>query len=343
MAMMREECDDEGGEDLVALLREIRNTTYFFDPPDDFNPLEANPDELGQYGIPPQPDAEAAPEHFKLWMKLFAPPLRFETAEFSFQAAGTRLNPRGPVAYRTRHEASANWSGAYITPKHDRMFTELFGSWYVPNPSPPATAGGLSAHDEFRSSTWIGLDGQRRYRNSSLPQIGTAQFVRVVDGQPVRTFKTWWQWWMRGQRNPPVTLSLKIRPGDLVTCSLIVVDRRTVRFFIKNRTTGIHLKPFQRNPPSPALTISGATAEWVMERPTHLSSDKLYPLPQYDSLHFSDCLAIAAHAPGERGHEEMLPGARLIDMYEVREHPHRIAEISVAKREGDQEVATFFR
>jgi hypothetical protein len=148
---------------------------------------------------------------------------------------------------------------------------------------------------------------------------------------------------MRGLHLPPITLPLKVKSGDLVLCSLIVIDRTTVRFFIKNQTTGHHVKPFQRHPPAPGLAVSGATAEWIMERPTHLFSDRLYPLPDYGTVHFRDCLAVAAHDPGAHGHEQTLPGAKLIKMYEVREHPHRTAFISVAKRTGDQGIETEFR
>ena len=57
-------------------------------------------------------------------------------------------------------------------------------------------------------------------------------------------------------------------------CSLIVVNRTTVRFFIKNQTTGDFLSPFDERPPSAEIDkVSGATAEWILERPTHLDDD----------------------------------------------------------------------
>jgi hypothetical protein len=344
MAMRPEQRQQELEIELAIVLRELNETTVFFHPPEDFDPLRADAEELRRYGIPPRPDPGTEPRRFAFWTRMYSPPLRFVSAVFAFDAPEMQLNPGGPLpAYGTRYESSANWSGAYITPTQDRMFTEVHGSWYVPNASPPPAGGGRNIGLEYRSSTWIGLDGQRRYRNSSLPQIGTAQFVKIADGQPIRTTKAWWQWWMRGLHLPPVTLPLEVHPGDLVMCNLVVIDRTTVRFLIKNQTTGHHVSPFQRHPPSPLLSVSGATAEWVMERPTHISSDRLYPLPDYGTVHFGDCLAVAAHDPGDQGYEQTLPGAKLIDMYEVREQPHRIADISVARREGDQAVMTAFR
>ena len=75
-----------------------------------------------------------------------------------------------------RRESSLNWSGAYVTPRNGRQFTEVHGRWEVPAVAVPS---GTSGSPEFRSSIWIGLDGQRRYFDSSLPQIGTAQVLNA--------------------------------------------------------------------------------------------------------------------------------------------------------------------
>ena len=34
--------------------------------------------------------------------------------------------------------------------------------------------------DEYKSSCWVGLDGQRAYADSTLPQIGTEQSINKV-------------------------------------------------------------------------------------------------------------------------------------------------------------------
>ncbi len=217
--------------DLGAFLAEINASTVFFHPPEGFDPLSASPHELKQNGIPPKPDRLSQPKQYAFWTTLFSPPLRFVAAMFAFAAPQMRLNPLAPLpAFGTRHETSLNWSGAYITPKQDRMFTAVYGSWRVPTPNPPLTSG-QPVDGDYRSSTWIGLDGQRRYLNSSLPQIGTAQFVKVVGGQPAPHITAWWQWWLRGQKLPPITLNLPVQPGDLVIGSLVVINSRTVRFF----------------------------------------------------------------------------------------------------------------
>ena len=46
--------------------------------------------------------------------------------------------------------------------RNGRQFTEVHGRWEVPAVAIPSGR----ASPEFRSSIWIGLDGQRRYFNS---------------------------------------------------------------------------------------------------------------------------------------------------------------------------------
>jgi Peptidase A4 family len=347
--------EDEVAEGLDILLQEIRKNTRFFPvPPKGFDPRTADVIQLHEFGLPSKPDRFKQPEEYAFWWRMFSPPLNFVAAAFSFPVPEYRFNHLGPLpVIGTRYETSSNWSGGYITPKQGRTFIEVHGNWQVPTPSPPvAVAGGVPTDDDYRSSTWIGFDGQRRYLNSSLPQIGTAQFVKVVNHQPTPTTIAWWQWWVRDHKNPPVVLSLAVKPGDLMMCKLIVINSTTVRFIIKNQTTGQIVAPFDepapktdmKHLPSPVqVKVSGATAEWVMERPKHFDSDEFYELPDYGTVVFSECLAVSAPAPGSAGRNQKLPGAKLINMFEVSDHPHRISNISTAKREGDQEVAIFYR
>ena len=80
-------------------------------------------------------------------------------------------------ASSTKFETSTNWSGAYVTSNRFKKFVQIWGFWRVPEhlDLPPlgktVTRPGLP----YTCSNWIGLDGQRRYFNSSLPQMGTSQ------------------------------------------------------------------------------------------------------------------------------------------------------------------------
>ena len=203
------------------------------------------------------------------------------------------------------------------------------GNWTVPRVSEPP--GGTQA--EYHSSTWIGLDGQRTYKDSSLPQIGTRQ--RWVRGATPNEdiYDAWFQWWARGQHNPPVPLpSFPVQVDDEISAILTVLNPTTVRFNMKNVTQGAMLQAFDVPAPG-SLTVSGATAEWIMERPSPVPADgwDAHPLPAYTGFAFTSCLAQALAPGGSMPVGVDLNTARLIRMYEIRANPASLRTLSVAR------------
>ena len=82
--------------------------------------------------------------------------------------------------------------------------------------------------------------------------------------------------------------------------------------------------------------ISGATAEWVMERPRPLvlGSGNLEPFPDYGSVEFSSCVAGTAPRAGLPTSEEVLRGP-LLRMFEVPgDAPSRTRTLSTPRRIG---------
>lgn len=333
------------GDDLDDVLRRINRTVAFFDlPPAGFDPLTADPTELERFGIPPRPDRLLQPALTRFWEAMFAPPLEFLREDFSFALREVIVSDQLRVAPSVRRESSLNWSGAYVTPRDGRRFTEVHGAWVVPVVAAPS---GTPATAELHSSIWIGLDGMRRYLDSSLPQIGTAQILNDPTLPPVST-TTWWQWWLRDHDYPPVTLPLVVDPGDRVMCSLHVLSDTSVKFIIINRTTNQIFPPFTMPSPTtdpPAfiqVNVSGATAEWIVERPTSVDTGEIYELPDYGTVDVTECLAVSAHVPPGPGQEQTLEGARLINMYKVEQNPSRRVTISVAERLTDAAVRTTY-
>ena len=305
-------------EDPDELLERLNRETRRLHPPPGFDPLTASQAERDQFGLPPKPDPEHEPELYEFWVELFSSPLSFEEGDFSFVGPQPHnFHRAGAAGVRSRHESSRNWSGTYITPRDGRMFTDVLGSWRVPAVAPPA---GQPPGAEYRSSTWIGFDGQRSYLNSTLPQIGTGQFFNAVGFPPGQAWISWIQWWPL----PPLTiLSLPVAPGDRIMCWLLVLNRTDVLFIIKNHTQGpLHMfimtAPKVIMPPwilvPVQAEVSGATAEWVMERPTSLVTNQLYPLPNYGQVEFRQCYALSARAPGSPGRLERLIGPKLINV-----------------------------
>jgi hypothetical protein len=201
---------------------------------------------------------------------------------------------------------------------------------------------------EYRCSTWIGLDGQRRYFDSTLPQIGTGQFLNPPLGVPA--YSAWWQWWMRDNPAtymPAPIISVPVAPGQRMMASLKVLNEIRVRFEIKNVDTGAYSVFEVDSPPDPTTGlhphVSGATAEWITERPSDGFGDP-YELPNYNLVDFDGCIAVSAvlppgGVPGP-GWQQPLSPSRPINMYRVARNPSRTILISRAERLDPDEVGT---
>jgi hypothetical protein len=342
-----------------AELAWVQGTTEFVHPPpDDFVPLNRR-DELAKYGLPPEPNPIAQPMSHAFWKRLLTPSenggLRFtpQSAECSPLMDDCALSRARRIGGSTRHERSHNWSGAYVTPKNGRSFTSVHGAWTLSQPKKPIE---IRQAQQYRSSTWVGLDGQREYLNASLPQIGTSQVVDDATGG-VR-IEVWWQWWCRGLQMPIMQIKLQVEPGDEVMAQVEAIlpqdGRRptSARFIVKNHSKGEISAPILAQAPRVPLTvdremvqleISGATAEWIVEAPTRThrndshDSDMRYELPNYGMACFDYCLAVSP------GWEQDLTGAKLIDMVAVRADQHRTEIVSFAEIASSQSFRTTYR
>jgi hypothetical protein len=220
------------------------------------------------------------------------------------------------------------------------------GAWTVPEPAvprvPPTRANG--ANEEYRSSTWIGIGGQRSY--NTLPQIGTTQNVQL-NGRPSVLTGAWWQWWVKGMREhhvPIPILNFEVKPGDYILASVTVEAPwpGDARFNLKNRRTG-RFVAFKVRAPAEILPL-GATAEWIHERPTKVDSRDRYPMPDCGDVTFRRCLAWSAPDLGMPMEMQRLDyTARLIRMAETFNRPHRSALVSLPERKGTTGVQLVYR
>jgi len=343
--MAREAIMEDVGEHLTLVDR----VEDFDIPPENLDLLTATPEELRPYGVHHSPNSELQPQLYEVWSTFFVPRPIFVPAEIT--VIPDRFRPvteaSVPISVQTtRYETSRNWCGAYIEPNYDRVFIQVSGRWFVPTPSPPPNAD----PQVYACSTWVGLDGQRRYIDSSLPQIGTWQAGTLAAGgaRAVETY-AWFQWWARNSAGtaPARIWSVPVDPGDEVACMVRVWQSRVAAVYIRNRSTN-RLAHFRVSAPTVILpgghlhqfTISGATAEWIMERPTHLGSDELYHLADYGradlrQLHAVEADPTVPNWPWVVGTNQVLKGARLIRMYDRLKDPTRTAFISMPGKESD--------
>jgi hypothetical protein len=337
----------EAKKDVPTLLDRIEE---FPTPPVNLDLLKATPDELAEYGLSPRPDPEREPELYEVWASLFVPRPLFVAAEVALINEIFRTEPRQTsvpsavaVSATTRYETSRNWCGAYIEPSDANMVVQVSGRWAVPDPSPPQGA----QPDKYACSTWVGLDGQRLYIDSSLPQIGTWQAVTLAANDSISPPETyvWFQWWARHypDNRPGQIKGVPVETGDEVVCMVRVWQPSVAVVYVKNVSTN-RLAHFRIHAPvldGHRFTISGATAEWIMERPKQLKSNDFFPLADYHHVEILQCSAVEAH-PGAAwtavGTEEVLEGARFIRMYDRLSDPWRTAFISMPERRSDSAV-----
>lgn len=331
--------------DLGALTKIVGATITSASPPIGFDPLAASQDELKKLGFPKRPNPVLQPAEYAFWQKMFARPLAFEAFGFEIFPLVTTQS-RGFFGQSPRRQTSLNWSGAYITPRDGTVFSSIWGQFQVPTPELPPGGG---AGEQYHSSTWIGFDGQRRYYQSTLPQFGTAQNIDPIMGVPTRSFSAWWQWWARditGQAFPITLTAPTIHPGDLIACFMQVAnDRAGVSFVITNLTTGRVVQFFQGapHPWHQPFKVSGATAEWVMERSAVPPNPTPLQLPDYGTVDFRNCGATAINMNTGATVERTLSAAKLIDMHVVKQNPERTMKVSIVKPLDTTEFITEFQ
>jgi len=216
------------------------------------------------------------------------------------------------------------------------MFTDVFATWIVPKVKVP---DGADASLEYKSSCWVGLDGQRSYADSTLPQLGSEQVINKGGVVGPAKASLWIQWWPQ----PVFTIpTLTVDFEDRVYCWLTAMSYTCVRCIFK---VGSILGPAQvcymtapviDYEPPPIVgyhpKISGATAQWITEACTNELTDQVFPLPNYTQVTFEQCYAISRPDPFGPGRLEGLTAPTRTNMYKVINTPGQRVTISTGKR-----------
>lgn len=310
-------------------------------PPDGYDATaERDPAQLARFGFPTRPGAEDDPAALAFWADSLGPHIHFELpfgSDFDVSA--------GTIGSRPPEEmvgglvgpwlTSRNWSGVIKAPISSWRFAGAMGRWRVPAIRLPAGA----PREEHRCSIWLGLDGLRR-RARAVPQIGTEHIVGA-DGKV--THGAWVQWFAEGKGVPqgglgpyPIT-GFPLAPNDDIRGFVSLVDAQRVGFALSNRTQGvavlIRLESGTLANPA-AFHLAGSTAEWILERPSVLTTavtpPPFYPLADFGEVALQpiavETLANIPH-PGDppAPRRFLAPGAaKEVAMFETRSAPERV-------------------
>jgi hypothetical protein len=320
------------------LLQQVNETARRIHIEPNFDPIHATDQELKDRSLPLRPDPVAEPELYQFWTAMFSPPLTFQNGDLEFEA-DSNFATLGAVPMLPRQQSSRNWSGASITARDGRMLTDVLATWVVPWVTVPA---GADPALEYKSSCWVGLDGQRSYADSTLPQLGTEQVINKGGLPSAPKASLWIQWWPQ----PVFTIpTLSVSAGDRVFCWLMAISYTSVVCIFKVANdpgpaqAWLMLAPTINFDPPPIAgyqaKISGATAQWITEACTNEATNEIYPLPNYTRVDFEGCQAISRPDPFGPGRHEQLLGPTRTSMYKVVNAPGQRVTISTGKRPGN--------
>ena len=159
---------------------------------------------------------------------------------------------------------STNWSGYAVL---GSSFTSAEGSWVVPAVNCSGVRG-----DQY-AAFWVGLDG---YSSSTVEQTGT--FSDCAGRTPV--YSAWYEFYPAGSMN---ISSVPIKPGDIMSASVVYIGSNKFTVTITDETTG---KSFSKT-----STVSGASrssAEWIAEAPCCTFSGGILPLSDFGTVLFGE-------------------------------------------------------
>lgn len=201
--------------------------------------------------------------------------LRRSTAAALLSAGALLL--LSPAVVQAAEQISTNWAGHVAASRHPRRepFSSVSGTWVVP-------AATCSAGHQADSATWVGLGGYREHAKS-LEQAGTEQDCN-------RTGDASYAAWFEIIPAAPVTVRIKVHPGDTVAASTTVAGH-AVTFHIRDLTTGARYATTRR-----ASTTDVSTAEWIVEAPSTCSASGLcepLPLANVGTVNFDSATATA--------------------------------------------------
>lgn len=274
-------------------------------PPMNFDPLAASDAELAQFGFPPRPDAQTAPDRYAVWKKLVtAPQHRLEPALEHTTIHNGRahlVSPRGGAPDLARNARSGianepasvttmNWSGYAVVDGANpfQSGTTVYGEWVVPVAQ---QAAGTCTGAWSYSSQWVGIDG---FTSSDVLQAGIEVDALCSRGSTTAFYSAWYEWYPDVETR---ITNLPIAPGNIIGVEVWNSGPSQGNAYIVNYTTQQSVS-LAFNAPAGTRLI-GDSVEWIVERPEVNGS--FAALTHYVAEPFNFCHAAAGagtYTPG---------------------------------------------
>jgi len=277
-------------------------------------------------GYPPRPDPKRWPARYARWRRLASQAfdivnpktVSHETVRFGqHHATAPESAPRVAAPLRNQESAlaalrhlvphaqqleqalfnasSGNWSGAYFTNPTNEFFL-VEADWTV-----PTVVGGASVPPYSAVAQWVGLGNSP----NDLFQSGSdSECSTYFDGRYIAT--NYWMWTEVLPFAPAAVSNFPLSAGDHVSVDIFVADQNgdttfqqgsgggltrqdnSVWFMLYNTTK--HLAFWGTVPIATSSDqFHGQTAEFMIERPTDLSTGQLSPLANFRTSTMRNC------------------------------------------------------
>ncbi|MFZ0888076.1 MAG: G1 family glutamic endopeptidase [Candidatus Binataceae bacterium] len=253
-------------------------------PPAGFDALTASDADLAQYGFPPRPDAQSAPEAYAHWQKMVASPQKRITPKLQQTtiyngpaqdvSVGETLD-NGAVA-----STSTNWSGYVVTGPKGMLKVNnsyVYAEWVVPiaQQAYKVCNGGWDY-----SSQWVGIDGSG---SSDVLQAGTEADAYCSGGTTGTFYSPWFEWFPNSEVR---ITNLPANPGDLIIVEVWYTTAAPLghAYIVNYGTNPAESVNIGFNPPK-GTTLNGNSVEWIVERPG--ISGGLATLTNYSAVPFN--------------------------------------------------------
>lgn len=220
-------------------------------PPEGFNPLQADDDDLIRFGYPRRPDDEEA---LARWISVLSEPFQLVKPSFSLnEDIEHRPQQDGSKVFEGA-QSSSNWSGGVIYAPTGTSLQWVHGEWTVPEVGPIADDGIWSY-----CSSWIGIDGSR---STDVLQAGVMSKVIATPIATVGEYYPWMEWYPEKEIKID---GMFVGPGDAVGALICAISSQKGACFYYNRNNHTAVS-FNVWPPS-TTSLSENCAEWIVERP----------------------------------------------------------------------------
>lgn len=268
----------------------------FGEPPRGFSAMTASDSDLAMYGFPPRPNRANAVAVAKWQAFVLRKHVRIIpqlTATSVYHGPGRTLSER-KIDESHVESSDSIWSGYAVIDTSNPFITaanQVNGTYTLPK-AQCISMGGDNAPGVHWASEWVGIDGYKV--SSDVWQAGTDAVVNCPGDH--ESYYAWVEWFPAATQ---VISNVEVRPGDVISVAVwwnaTFLGGRGFMVF-ENETT-FKTVTITMAPP-PHVTLTGNTAEWIIERPSFGTAAHPEPtsLADYENSFWKFAIALGLSA-----------------------------------------------